>query len=54
MLCIWLYLRHSKNKLVISNHEEEFICSGIIYNQMKEVIEENLQNQRNTNSLEKS
>lgn len=44
--------RHSKNKLVISNHEEEFICSGIIYNQMKEVIEEELES-TNANSLEK-
>ncbi|MGM0172905.1 helix-turn-helix domain-containing protein [Enterococcus sp. DIV0800] len=33
--------RQKKNSLVISNYEEGYICSGLIYDQIKEVFDDN-------------
>ncbi|MBS6193770.1 helix-turn-helix domain-containing protein [Enterococcus hirae] len=39
--------RQKKNKLIISSYEEEFICSGLIYCQIKEVFDETAESDAN-------
>ena len=40
--------RQKKNKLIISSYEEVFICSGLIYSQIKEVFDDNAESDDNT------